>query len=60
MRKIIVVILALLALPVFLFVYQPSWQLGGFGLLLGGLGMTVSPLIVLGALVYMVVKEWQK
>lgn len=60
MRKIIVLALAILALPVFLFVYQPSWQLGGFGLFLGGLGMTISPLIVLGALIYMIVSEWRK
>lgn len=60
MRKILVVILAILALPVFLFVYQPSWQLGGFGLLLGALGMTISPLILLGFLIYVVVLELRK
>ncbi|QQG38287.1 MAG: hypothetical protein HYS26_01930 [Candidatus Kaiserbacteria bacterium] len=60
MRKIIVVALALLALPVFLFVYQPSWQLGGFGLFLGLLGITISPLIVIGFILYVVVQELRK
>lgn len=60
MRKIIVVVGALLALPVFLFVYQPSLQLGSIGMLLGFLGMTVSPLIILFALGYWVRNEWRK
>lgn len=60
MRKLLVVVAVLLALPVFLFVYQPSMQLGGLGLLLGGIGMTVSPLIILFALGYLVMHEWRK
>jgi len=60
MRKIIALILFILALPIFLFVYNPSMQLGGFGLMLGGLGMTISPLIVLGCLIYVLVSEWRK
>lgn len=60
MRKALVVLAAILALPVFLFVYQPAWKLGGVGLLLGFLGMTVSPLVILFALGYMVKNEWKK
>jgi hypothetical protein len=58
-RKALVVVLALLALPVFLFVYQPSWQLGGIGMLLGALGMTISPLIILGFIIYAIVHEFR-
>ncbi|MDO8435115.1 MAG: hypothetical protein Q7S89_00310 [bacterium] len=60
MRKYIVLLLALLALPVFLFIYQPSWQLGGLGMLLGFIGMTISPLVILFALGYWVKQEWNK
>jgi hypothetical protein len=59
-RKSAVIVAALLALPIFLFVYQPSWQLGGIGLILGALGMTISPLIVLGFIVYAVVHEFRR
>jgi hypothetical protein len=60
MRKILVIVAALLALPVFLFVYQPSWQLGGLGLALGGIGMTLSPAIILFALGRWVWQEWNR
>lgn len=60
MRKYLVAVLALLALPVFLFVYQPSLQLGGIGLALGFIGMTLSPLVILFALGYWVVQEWKR
>lgn len=60
MRKTLAVVGALLALPVFLFVYQPEWKLGGIGLLLGFIGMTISPLVILFALGYMLRSEWKR
>jgi len=60
MRKVGITILALLALPALLFVYNPSWQLEGFGMLLGAIGMTISPLIIVGFLLYVLVQEWRK
>lgn len=59
-RRITVVLLGLLALPVFLFVYNPALKLGGLGMLLGALGMTISPLIVLGFIVYVVIQEFKR
>lgn len=60
MQKIAAVAIFLLGLPVFLFVYQPEWKLGAFGLLLGALGMTVSSAIVLFALGYTAVSLWKR
>lgn len=54
------VAVALLALPAFLFIYQPSWQLGGIGLALGGIGMTLTPIAILYAVGYLLVNEWKK
>ena len=50
--------LVLLSLPILLHVYQPAWQLGGLGLILGTIGMSISPLILFGSLLYMIGKEW--
>jgi hypothetical protein len=52
--------LLLLSLPILLHVYQPAWQLGGWGLILGTIGMSVSLLILFGSLLYMIGKEWNK
>jgi hypothetical protein len=41
-------------------VYKPAWKLEGWGLMLGMLGMTLSPLILFGSLLYMVGKGWNK
>ena len=58
MRKLGLLSLIILSLPILLHVYQPAWQLGGWGLILGTIGMTLSPLILFGALLYMLAKEW--
>ncbi len=58
-KKLLAVALVLLSLPILLFVYNPSMQLGGFGLLLGIIGMTVSPLVLFGSLLYLVKKLWK-
>lgn len=60
MKKILLIIIFLLTLPMLLFVYQPSWELGGFGLLLGFIGMTLSPILAYGLLIYFIVKELGK
>jgi hypothetical protein len=60
MRKIVLVGLALLSLPILLFVYQPSLQLGAWAFILGNIGRTLSPLILFGALAYVIAKEWNK
>jgi hypothetical protein len=60
MRRIGLIALALLSLPILLHVYQPAWQLGGWGLILGTIGMSLSPLVLFGALLYMIGKEWNK
>ncbi|HUS96380.1 MAG TPA: hypothetical protein VMX97_06555 [Hyphomicrobiaceae bacterium] len=60
MRKASIILAVLLSLPALLFIYQPSMKLGGVGLLLGIIGMTISPLILFGALAYFVYNEWTK
>jgi len=45
-----------LSLPILLHVYNPSMKLGGMGLLLGIIGMTISPLILFGILIYLIIK----
>lgn len=52
----LVVGLFILTLPILLFVYNPSLRLGGFGLLLGVIGMTISPAILIGVFVYLIYK----
>ena len=58
MRKILLVVAVLLSLPILLHVYQPPMRLEAFGLLLGIIGMTLSPLILFGALAYLVYTQW--
>ena len=60
MKKVLLIVMVLFALPALLFIYQPSMQLGAFGLLLGFIGMTLSPIILFGSLFYVVKKEWCK
>lgn len=58
--KIGTIILFILSLPILLYVYNPSWRLGSFGLLLGVIGMTISPLILFGTLIYYLYESWKK
>ena len=60
MRRFVLAALAALSLPILLHVYQPAWKLEGWGLILGVIGMSLSPLILFGALLYMIGKEWNK
>lgn len=59
MRRALLIAAVFFSLPILLFVYQPSMQLGGFGLFLGVIGMTISPLILFGALAYLVCQQWR-
>ncbi len=46
----------ILSLPILLHVYNPSMTLGPFlGFLLGYIGMTISPLILFGTLLYLII-----
>jgi hypothetical protein len=58
MRKIGLILLVLLSLPILLFVYQPALQLGITAYVLGTIGRTLSPLILFGSLAYVVAKHW--
>lgn len=58
-RRAFLALAVLLSAPLLLHVFQPNWQLGGFGLLLGTIGITLSPLILYGCLVYTVKSLWR-
>jgi len=58
MRKLGLVLLLLLSLPILLFVYQPALPLGFGAYVLGTIGRTLSPLILFGSLAYVIAKHW--
>jgi len=60
MKKLTSLLLLLLSLPILLHVYNPSMQLGGLGLLLGVIGMTISPLILFGVMLKYVADAWKE
>ena len=60
MKRVILVLLVLLSLPVLLHIYQPAFQLGAWVFALGWIGQKISPIILFGALAYVVVKEWNR
>lgn len=60
MKRIILVLLVLLALPALLHIYQPPLRLGAALFALGWIGQTISPIILFGALAYAVIKEWNR
>ena len=60
MKRYLIVAMVVLCLPVLLHIYQPGWQLGGLGLMLGAIGYTLSPLILFSALMYVAILKWQK
>jgi hypothetical protein len=60
MRKIGLVLLLLLSLPILLFVYQPSVQLGPAAYILGTIGRTLSPLILFGSLALFIARYWNR
>ncbi len=58
LKRILSVLLVLLSLPILLPVYNPSLQLEGLGFILGGIAMTISPLVLFGSLLYLVTRLW--
>ena len=58
LKRMLLVLLVLLSLPMVLPVYNPSLQLEGWGFLLGVIAMTISPLVLFGSLLYLVTKLW--
>ena len=54
-----IITIILLSLPILLHVYNPSMKLGGFGLLLGGIGYFVSPIVIFGTLFYLLYQSFQ-
>lgn len=62
MRKntIIYILITLLSLPILLHVYNPSMELGGLGLFLGGVGYFISPILIFGTLIWLIVKSTKK
>ena len=58
LKRILLVLLALLSLPIVLPVYNPSLQLEGLGFILGGIAMTISPVVLFGSLLYLVTRLW--
>ena len=58
LKRVLLVLLVLLSLPIVLPVYNPSLQLEGVGLILGGIAMTLSPVVLFGSLLYLVTRLW--
>jgi hypothetical protein len=59
MKKILLAALVLFSLPALLHIYQPAWQLGGWGLILGGIGFLISPILLFGTMLYVVALKWK-
>lgn len=59
LRRIGLIIAALMTTPVLLFIYQPAWKLGGLGLVLGAIGMVLSPIIIIFCVAYTVKSLWR-
>jgi hypothetical protein len=58
MKHFLLILLVLFSLPILLHVYNPSMQLGGLGIFLGVIGMTVSPVILFVCLLLFVKARW--
>ena len=58
MKHLGLILLVLFSLPALLFIYNPSMQLGGLGMLLGVIGMTLYPLLLFGVLLKFVWEKW--
>ena len=58
LKRMLLVLLVLLSLPIALPIYNPSLQLEGLGFLLGGIALTISPVVLFGSLLYLVTRLW--
>lgn len=57
-RRVRLVGLLVFSLPILLHLYNPSMQLGGFGLLLGMIGYIVSPILLFATMITEIVRKW--
>jgi hypothetical protein len=57
-RRVLLVLLVLLSLPILLPVYNPSLRLEWLGLVLGTIAITISPILLFGSLLYLVSRLW--
>lgn len=60
MRKLWSIVLIVFSLPILFHVYDPAWTLGGWGLALGFIGYTISPLILFVILIKHIIKYWRR
>jgi len=49
---ILISLLILFSLPLILILINPSMELGGFGIFLGVVGTYISPIVILGVILY--------
>ena len=59
-KALIYSVITLFSLPILLHVYQPSWKLEGLGMLLGGIGFFISPILIFGTLLWLIFKSLKK
>jgi len=59
-KRVVLILLVLLSLPVLLHIYQPPLQLGPWIFSLAWVGQKISPILLFGALAYVVIKEWNR
>ena len=58
-NKFVLIVIIVLSLPILLHVYNPAIEMGGFGLLLGFVGMFISPVVIFGTLFGLLVKAFR-
>lgn len=59
-KRILLVLIVLLSLPILLHVYQPGIVLGAFGLMVGAIGFLLSPIILFAVLLVFVIQAWKE
>lgn len=56
-KTITYILITLFSLPILLHVYNPSLKLEGLGLFLGFIGFYLSPILIFGTLIYLILKS---
>ena len=56
-KTILYALITLFSLPILLHVYNPSMKLEGLGFLLGAIGYYVSPVLIFGILISLIIKS---
>jgi hypothetical protein len=57
MKKLKILLVIIAGLPILFHVFNPSAELGGIGLFLGFWGMFISPVVIFGFLLYLLLKK---